>query len=440
MALKNWLTYLLLAIFGSFIIALFLYIATYRNDPAGTTDTSGLGDVVIWGVLEEEHLAPSISKEALYNYNSSRYVNTNTDVVYEFYPRDSIINLFLEASAAGNAPDLLLLPHEEILRHQDKLYTIPYENYPKFTFSNSFVDSTSILLSEEGVLGIPFAVDPLVLFYNDNFNKKYTITQIPKTWQDVVDVSSLVLESNNQSVIDQAVIPLGVFSNNPNAKDILALLLLQSEVEITKRDSFDNELVSDIDDNRTIAREVLYFFTSFADSSQVVYSWNRSLANAPSFFTSGKLYLYPGFASEYPALKKLTAGLPIEVTVIPQATGSEVPKTFSRIYAFAVPKSVNNLRVSLALAYDLTSPTLIGNRLLDENSIYHIPSPLRIHYSKLPTDVVRNVFYESAFIGVNWVDLNFERSYQGFNKAVNSIVTGARDSSRAVDFIEDALE
>jgi hypothetical protein len=50
----------------------------------------------------------------------------------------------LNALAEDRGPDLLLLPHEELVAYRSKLQPIPFENFPERDFRNLYIDGAEL--------------------------------------------------------------------------------------------------------------------------------------------------------------------------------------------------------------------------------------------------------------------------------------------------------
>jgi hypothetical protein len=121
-----------------------------------TVDQTVLEPVVIWGTL------PSVTVNSfLIAVKEKEVEGSSADITYVYIPEENFENEFLEALAVGSGPDLVLLPHEDILKQRNKLFVIPYESLPARTFKDMFIQAGELFLVKEGTLAIPFSIDPI---------------------------------------------------------------------------------------------------------------------------------------------------------------------------------------------------------------------------------------------------------------------------------------
>src|SRR3989338_6832173 len=107
---------LVLGIFGFFIIAGLLVIATVKS--SGKEEKAV---VSMWGVRPGDEVGTFL--EAFFEDSET------LAVTYQEISESIIDEQLVEAFAAGRGPDMVLLPAELLLRYRDKITLIPYANY-----------------------------------------------------------------------------------------------------------------------------------------------------------------------------------------------------------------------------------------------------------------------------------------------------------------------
>jgi ABC-type glycerol-3-phosphate transport system substrate-binding protein len=185
---------------------------------SGTTSVSGTA--VLWGTIPESSLATYLDDFGIRNQQVHVTYVQKDPATYE--------QALVEAIASGNPPDLVLLPDNLIWRFRNKLTHIPFTSLPASTFQATFVDSANVFGMSDGYSAIPWAVDPLILYYNKDLLSSAGIAKPPTTWKEFVDTIPLLAKKENDLTITQSATALGTYKNIAHAKDILALLLLQS--------------------------------------------------------------------------------------------------------------------------------------------------------------------------------------------------------------------
>ncbi len=244
----------------------------------------------------------------------------------------------IEAFAQGKGPDLFILPSDMIAGNEQYVYKIPYTSYPEKTFRDSFIDGADAFLSKDGVVGFPLVVDPMVMYYNKDLFSNEGIASPPQTWDELFNLSNTLTKKKDDGTILQSMIGLGRFDNVTHSKDILATLLLQSNNPIIQRT--DTGFSAVLNENVSAlpvapVEAILTFFIRFSNPSDTAYSWNRSLPNSIDMFTGGKLAMYLGRASELFTIQSINPNLSFDVTQMLQTKGTNVKRTYGRIYAIA---------------------------------------------------------------------------------------------------------
>src|SRR3989338_9336928 len=117
---------IILAIFGLFIIAGLIVVATVKGQGEEPVVT-----LTMWGSQPREHV------EALTHYYFSE--NDKLKVRYVELDVSKLDQELLEALASGKGPDLILLPVELLIRHMDKLQIIPYTVVSERSFLDTYV-------------------------------------------------------------------------------------------------------------------------------------------------------------------------------------------------------------------------------------------------------------------------------------------------------------
>ncbi|MFC1802131.1 extracellular solute-binding protein, partial [Patescibacteria group bacterium] len=218
---------ILLGIFIFFAgIGVFLF-ATYEG---GGSTKNNIGQVMIWGSVEQG-VMNSLLKELV--EDNEAYLN----VIYVEKKEELFNGALVEALATGTGPDIFLLPQSQILKNSNKLYPIPYENYSIRDFKDTFIEEGELYLSDKGVVGFPFIVDPMVMYWNRDIFTNAGIPNAPKAWEEFLLLTKEITEIDNNSNILKSTVALGEFRNIKNAKEILLMLILQTGNPIVRRNS-----------------------------------------------------------------------------------------------------------------------------------------------------------------------------------------------------------
>lgn len=411
----------LMGVFGVFAVAGLLFFAGVGG--LGITQEN-TGPVLIWGTLDDGAFQSVVG---LLAEDDPRL----QQVVYQRKDSRTYDQELAEAIASGQGPDLFIMRQDAIVRHRDKVAPISYDTVPQRQFQETFIEESELFLAPDGVLGLPIAVDPLVLYWNRNMLSAGGFAQPPQYWDELFDIAEEVTERDSAGNITKSAVAFGEYANVLHAKPVLSTLIMQAGGEITEIDDQGQirpALSTRASEATQPAQSALRFYTEFANPAKTVYSWNRSLPDSRSAFTSGDLALYIGFASEQPLLENLNPNLNFAVAPLPQIRGAEREVSYGNLYAFAIPLASQNPSGALTVATILAG-SVPSEQLAQERGT---PSPRR-DLLAVQTDGVDAVFRDMAIIASGWFDPNPQETNEVFRDMIESVTSGTRRISEAVD-------
>lgn len=411
----------LTAIFAVFIIVGVIMFSLFRGGSRGTQE-----QITLWGTIPESVFASYIKSANLKKDN-----NTQININYVAKENESFNQDFIEALARGNGPDAILLPHDQILRHKDKIYPIPYGSISERTFKDSFIEEGELYLSSDGIIALPFMIDPMVMYWNRDIFTDVLLPQPPVYWDELFSLVDKITKVDSNLNIQRSAVSFGEFKNVLNAKEILSLLILQAGNPIVKfnngrpvsvlKDRFGSTIPS--------SEAALRFFTEFSNPSKKSYSWNRSLPQTPSYFLSGDLAIYFGFASELKNIRMKNPNLNFDVAVVPQRREAKTKITFGKMQGLALVKSSKKL----SSAFSAISALISKDNIIAWTEVSGLP-PVRKDLLQLGSlDPDKSIFYNSAIISKAWLDPNREETQAIFQNMVESITSGRLMLSESVD-------
>jgi ABC-type glycerol-3-phosphate transport system substrate-binding protein len=401
--------YAVLGLFIFFLIAGVSAFALYRGG-AGAQ----LSQVTLWGTFDEQTMLSYYDSPAL----------KSAGVTVQYIPQDAATfdQVFVEALASGNAPDLALLPGELLYRMRNKVLPIPYESVPERTFRDTFADSAEIFLGPEGIYGIPFVSDPLVMYYNRDLIAGKGLAQPPQYWDEFITIAPKFNERNNAGNLSRSLVALGETVNVTNYKEILTALFLQAGTPITRQGTAGMEAVlsNALGQSTSPGEAALRFYTIFADPANAAYSWNKSMLDSRDAFVAGDVATYLGFASELWSLRSRNPNLNFDVTTLPQIRNGEFQATAGRLYALIIPKSSKNPSAAAAAAL-----TMAGNSALSDFAARsYLPPARRDMLGVAQTDPFKAVFYKSAVLARSFIDPSPLETKRIFADMVEAVISG----------------
>lgn len=409
--------------------------AKNANSDPGIVDAHG--EVVIWGSFPDN---PAFSKEV--TAFNSQYAKSFS-IRYQFHDPVRFDRDIVEALASGKGPDILLLPDDLILRHTDKIEILPYTVFPQRTFQDLFIQASELYMRDTGVVAIPFAVDPMVMYWNRDLFDNASVTLPPKNWSEFLALAPKLTKRDPKSFeIKQSMLSFGEYANVKNAKEILAMLFLQvgnPVVSMQVAGKPATMLMSRKTDRIAPDADVLSAFRYYMDFSNPlknIYSWSRAMPNSRDAFIDGSLAVYFDYASAYNEIKAKNPHLNFLVAPVPQPAGTKTEVTFTRMHGLAVLKTSTNKKTAF----------IAVQRLLDQKyaseftQAFNLPPVRRDLLAQPQTDAVNSVLYDSAIRGRTWLDPRPEESDKAFQEAVESVSSGRVDIEKSLYNLDDALK
>ena len=419
----------LLTIFGIVAVvaaAVFSLIPSKGGDP---TVAGATGNVVVWGTFPSTRVLGEVFSRFNETYKESFSVS------YEFHDPKSFDNEVVEALASGRGPDILLLPDDLVLRHSDKIERISYQSVPEETFRSTFVQASEIYMRDDGLLALPFAIDPMVMYWNRDLFNNSSVAEPPRYWDELLLMTPRLTKRNPKtSEITQSAVAFGEYINVTHAKDVLAMLFLQVGNPLV---SLQNgiplsKIVTGTGNQLAPAVDVVSafrFFMDFSNPQKPNYTWSRARASSFNEFISGNLAMHFDYASAYKLIQQKNPHLNFAAAQVPLPRGTKAEITFTKVYGLAVPKSSKNKQTAFIAAQHLLGD-LTPER--DFAAAVGLPPVLRTYLAKRPTDAAFSVFYDAAIRGRTWLDPNPTESGRAFQAMVESASSGRSDTTEAV--------
>jgi ABC-type glycerol-3-phosphate transport system substrate-binding protein len=431
--------YIFLTVFG--LVAVISVIVFAKAPGKGSSDAAvavpGVsGNVVIWGTFSEEG-----GLTQLVNDFNSTYKKVFT-VTYAFHDPKNFDSDIVEALASGTGPDIILLPDDLIMRHTDKIELIPYASVPQRDFQALFIQAAEIYMRDQGVIALPFAVDPMVMYWNRDLFNNSSVTQPPKYWDEFLSLAPKLTKRDPKTTdITQSAVAFGEYVNIDNAKDIIAMLFLQVGNPIislthgkAKMELFTTNGQEVVPDQDIIS--AFRFYMDFSNPLKSIYSWNRARSGSRDEFINGNLAVYFGFASDYKPLQQKNPHLNFAVAPIPIPRETKIEITFARLHGLAVLKSSRNKPTAFYAIRRLLETKPSG----DFAAAFSLPPVRRDLLANRPTDSTLSVFYDSAIRSRTWLDPKPEESDKAFRLMVESVSSGKNTIDLAIIYLNTALD
>ncbi|HEY0948161.1 MAG TPA: ABC transporter substrate-binding protein [Candidatus Paceibacterota bacterium] len=420
---------IVMAIFG--VIAL-VGIALFASFQGFSSGVPQVGTVTIWGTLpaNEMNMALGEYKQAHQEYGKVSYTQR---------PQETFDQDLAEAIASGRGPDLIVISQEDLASAQSKLGMIPSSTISERDFRSSFLPIGELFLTTGGTYGIPFLVDPLILYYNRPILASAGVTQPPSTWEAVSGLAGTVNREGEGQVVSRSLIALGTYENIDHARAIISLLFMQAGYQITTRTT--NGIESDLDTMKGTnygirpTESALNFYTEFANPTKTVYSWNRSLPQSRDAFVAGDLALYLGFASERKALAAANPNLDFDMAPVPSPGTSQTRVTYGKAYAFAVPRTSANAEGAVRVARsfsDAKSVAAFARKL-------GMAPAVRAALAPSKDDLYEPVFYPEALVARGWLSPAPTDTDTIFATMIRNVASGRESVNNAISTASQSI-
>ncbi|OGZ06946.1 MAG: hypothetical protein A2942_01275 [Candidatus Lloydbacteria bacterium RIFCSPLOWO2_01_FULL_50_20] len=422
---------ILLAIFGVVaVVAVVIFsVVPVKNSSKNQGTVGAVGGVTIWGTFPSTRELLKVFEIFNAGYKDSFAVN------YEFHDPAVFDNDIVEALASGRGPDILLLPDDLVLRHSDKIELISYQSVPQVVFQSNFIQAAEIYMRDKGLIALPFAIDPMVMYWNRDLFNNASLTEPPRYWDELLTMTPKLTKRDPQtSDIVQSAVSFGEYENVLFAKDILAMLFLQVGnplVAVQDGKPYSKIVTSNGKENVPAQNIVsaFRFYMDFSNPQKPNYTWGRARQNSRDEFINGNLAIYFDYASAYKPIQEKNPHLNFAVAQVPLPRGTNAEITFTKVYGLSVLKSSRNKQTAfVAVQHLLTDP-------LPERSFasaFDLPPVIRSYLAQPPTDSALAVFYDAAIRGRTWLDPKPEVSNKAFRRMVESVASGRNDVSIAI--------
>jgi ABC-type glycerol-3-phosphate transport system substrate-binding protein len=416
---------ILMAVFGVGILAGVMVFAIGSSQSNQQTNVT----IVIWGTIPRQSMAAALGYMDQVNKDvKTLYIQKNEDTFHEE---------LVDALASGFGPDVIVYPSRFLGRFLDKVFMIPYAQYPANAFQSQYVDAGAIALTGNGIAAFPLAVDPMVMYFNRDILVNNFLARPPQYWDETLEFSKSVTRRNGLDVT-QSAIALGSLGNISHAKNIFALIAMQAGNNIT--DKSQGKLISVLSNPGTgiipPVESALSFFLQFSNTQSDVYTWNSGLPRSSDMFLAGNLALYFGLGSEVQTLRQRNPNLNFDVAMVPQLRSASRQKTIADMYLISTTKVSYNQGMAQKILFQILDPLI------------HQPLVVGLGYQSARRDVLvnrvddplRTILQNSAMISSAWIDPIPDQTNSIFQKMINSVVSGAQTVSSSVFIAHDEMQ
>ena len=296
----------------------------------------------VWGPLDSrESLADSIKNFRAINPNISK-------IEYKRIPVETYKKELTDALASGQGPDIFMIHNDWLPSFSNKIVPAPEAQgiirlINEQKLRESFVDTVADDFLDQGrVWAVPLSVDSLGLFYNKDLFNQAGIVAPPKNWNEFIQDVRRLKEVNAAGEITRAGAAIGTAYNINRSTDILSLIMLQNNTEMADKDgrpTFD-KTVSLEGKSFSPGEAALNFYTEFANSGSLKYTWNPSeyLHNSLDAFSEGSVAMMFNYSWHRKTIADKAPKLNFDVASVPQFENSS-KVNLANYWGYAVAKN-----------------------------------------------------------------------------------------------------
>lgn len=354
------------------VILIVILVATSNQKPKTATNTAKSKVLTVWDYNNE--------KAAYDQLNSNFQTDNNIKINYVVKSADSYLTDTVNAIAAGNGPDVWIVPNTVMPQYHDKMVAMPtgsianssqkqsdlevyFNTFPKEVYTDNIFN--------DQIYGIPIAIDNLKLFINTDLlneklqvykraNPEFDATSIqrlinygPANWDDFLKIIAFFSpKTNGKFAFSTAA--LGTTDNVPNYNDILTLLMMQNGAKMVADDFVTAQFHTAqnmFSSTSYPGTKALDFYTSFDNTKSPNYTWNATMPNAIEAFADGQTAMFFGYNKDINQVKRLQPSLNAQVFNVPQVKLTNNPVNIVQYDTLTIAKSSTN--ASLAWKYVL---------------------------------------------------------------------------------------
>jgi multiple sugar transport system substrate-binding protein len=418
-------------IVGILIVAVFVLLFFLVLGGIGGDDFQRV-ELEFWGVFDE----PSAFDETI---RSFRKLYPGINVRYVPFPFEEYERAVIDALASRRGPDIWMIQSSWLPKHKDKLFPLDQNdktlNFKLSNFQQDFVDVVQNDLVDNGqIYALPIYVDTLALYYNKDLFNSAGIAQAPKIWDEFNEAVKTLTKVDDKGNIETAGAAIGLVRNVNRSTDILSLLMLQSGVEMVKRDINEATFANSIG-FESVGEVALEYYTDFANPQKTVYAWNNNLFYSIDAFVTGRAAMMFNYSHQIPVIKSKAPRLNFDVALMPQIKDASNRVDYANYFAPAVSAASENKQAAWKFLTYLASK---------EGALPYLRKSLRptarrdlIEFQKTDSDL--GVFAIQALSARSWYQVDPAAIEQIFAEMIENTVFRRLSALEALRAAEDKV-
>lgn len=392
----------------------------------------------------------------------AQFPNINVEIT-TYRPEDYESEL-IDALAEDRGPDIFSIPNTAVTKYLNKIEAMPTvtnmeqgqvrgtikkvaytvtSQIPSLsprTLRDRFVDQAlSDILVDNQVMGLPLALDTMVMYYNKDMLNAAGIPNPATTYQELQDQMAKLTRTDRLGNILQSGIAMGTSKNVPRFADILSLLMMQNGTQMTSStgEASFNLLPQALAGRTSLpAADALQFYIDFASPTKQVYTWNDAQPNALEAFEQGKVAYFLGYSYHLPIIRAQAPKLNMGISKMMQIPGNN-EVNYANYWLEVVSKKSTNRDAAWNFLQFMTAPDNVKNFLASAKR----PTAVRSLIEEQSGDLDLGVFADQLLTARSWyhgttpeaVDSVFAEMVQAAHDAVKEMPEILNDASTKIN-------
>lgn len=313
----------LLVVFGVFAAIISKFVLPSFNSANQKEAT-----LTWWGLWNDKSKVDALITEY-------KQAHPNVDIKYEFQSPQDYRERLANNLSRGIGPDIFRIHNTWTPMFTRYLSPLPETILTTQEFSSLFYPIASTDLSSGGeIVAIPLEFDSIALYINEEIFETFN-KQVPQTWDELRSTAKELTIRDENGIIRQSGVALGITSNIDHWQEIVGWLMHQNKVDMKNPASDRTALALD-------------FFSQFSRDDKV---WDDTLPSSTVAFANGKLAMYFGPYSRVKEIKSQNPSLRFRVIPSPQLPKPD-PKEPNIYYASYWAEAVNSESKNSAAAWE----------------------------------------------------------------------------------------
>lgn len=354
-------------------------------------------------------------------------------VTFKKLSEDTFEDTLINALAEGSGPDIALLPQSLIVRHHDKLFPLPQQEFGFNTrdFRNLYADAfADDLIDKDGaIIGLPLFIDTPLLFYNKDIFNAAGIAEPPQTWDELISRAHALTSRSPAGDILVSGLAAGAGRNVERSFEIVNSMIFQNTPRLVR--TRNGGIV--LDEN---AYKAITFYTSFTTPSTPNFFWSSRLPDALSAFSQEQAAMAFGISRDIPQVLAKNPHLNLGIAPFPQQANTRFPIVYGEYFFPAVLKTSK----SPGPAWQFVLYASAGDGAKKYAQVSGRPAARRDLLSAGAPVAQLDSAYRQVLIARTWKTPDQTTTRRLFAEALDSIVSGAVKAQDATSKLRQQLE